>query len=90
MQLTSAEVAANDRAAVLVNAVSEVLAGHADAFALPALKLAVVDEIPFLHALVEQYRCIASPGLYPSTNRPCASRFVLVAGTAVLRRMPFG
>ena len=53
MQLTSAEVAAKDRAAVLVNAISEVLAGHADAFALPALKLAFVDEIPFLHVLAE-------------------------------------
>ena len=53
MKLTSAEVAAQDRAAVLINAINEVLAGHADAFALPALKLAFVDEIPFLHALVE-------------------------------------
>ena len=55
MQLTSAEVAAQDRAAVLVNAISEVLAGHADAFALPALKLAFVDEIPFLQVLPDQY-----------------------------------
>ena len=44
---------AKDRAAVLVNAISEVLAGHADSFALPALKLAFVDEIPFLHVLAE-------------------------------------
>ena len=49
LKLTSAEVAAKDRSTVLVNAISEVLAGHADAFALPALKLAFVDEIPFLH-----------------------------------------
>ena len=68
MQLTSAEVAAKDRAAVLVNAISKVLAGHADAFALPALKLAFVDEIPFLHALAEQYRCIKPDRAYPSTN----------------------
>jgi hypothetical protein len=54
LKLTSAEVAAQDRAAVLVNAISEVLAGHADTFALPALKLAFVDEIPFLHALPEE------------------------------------
>ena len=53
MKLTSAEVAAKNRSAVLVNAISEVLAGHADAFALPALKLAFVDEIPFLHELAE-------------------------------------
>jgi hypothetical protein len=59
LQLTSAEVVAKNRAAVLVNPVSEVLAGHADAFALPSLKLAFVDEILFLHALAEQYRCIS-------------------------------
>ena len=53
MKLTPAEVAAKDRAAVLINAISEVLAGHADAFALPALKLAFVDEIPFLHVLAK-------------------------------------
>ena len=53
MQLTSAEVADQDCAAVLVDAIGKVLAGHADAFALPALKLAFVDEIPFLHALVK-------------------------------------
>ena len=53
MQLTSAAVAAQDSSAVLVNAISKVLAGHADAFALPALKLAFVDEIPFFHALAE-------------------------------------
>ena len=53
MQLTSAEVAAKNRSTVLVNAISEVLAGHADAFALPALKLVFVDEIPFIHVLVE-------------------------------------
>ena len=55
MKLTSAEVAAKNRSAVLVNAISEVLAGHADAFALPALKLAFVDEIPFLHVLPDPY-----------------------------------
>ena len=53
LQLTSAEVADQDCAAVLVDAIGKVLAGHADAFAFPALKLAFVDEIPFLHALVE-------------------------------------
>ena len=55
LKLTSAEVEAQDRAAVLVNAISEVLAGHADAFALPALKIAFVDEIPFLQVLPDQY-----------------------------------
>ncbi len=53
LQLTFAEVAAKDRAAVLVNAIGEVLAGHADTRALPTLKLVIVDEIPFLHGLAE-------------------------------------
>jgi hypothetical protein len=53
LQLTSEEVAAQDCAAVLVDAISKVLAGDADARALPTLKLVIVDEIPFLHALVE-------------------------------------
>ena len=62
MQLTSVEVAAKDRSTVLVNAISEVLAGHADAFTLPALKLAFVDEIPFLQVLAEQNRRIRTKG----------------------------
>ena len=53
LPLTSAEAAAQDSAAVTVNAISEVLASYADAFALPALKLAFVDEIPFLHVLAD-------------------------------------
>ena len=75
LQLTSAEVAAKDRSTVPVNAISEVLAGHADAFALPALKLAFVDEIPFLQVLAEQYKCITPDRSYPSTNRPYAREF---------------
>ena len=50
---TSPYVAPQKGLTVLVNAISEVLAGHADAFALPALKLAFVDEIPFLHLLAD-------------------------------------
>ena len=60
MQLTSAEVAAKHRSTVLVNPISKVLASHADAFALPTLKLTIVDEIPFLHVLAKQYRRIRS------------------------------
>ena len=54
LQLASPEVAAKDRAALLVNAISKVLAGHADMCAFPALKLVIVDEIPLSHALIEQ------------------------------------
>ena len=49
----SAEIAAQDRSAVLVNAISKVLAGHADMRALPTLKLVIVDEISFLHVRAE-------------------------------------
>jgi len=44
-------VAAQKGVAVLVYAVAEVLTGHADAGSLPTLKLAVIDKVPFLHAL---------------------------------------
>ena len=36
--------------AMLIDAVSEVLAGHADAASLPALQLSLVNKIPFLHS----------------------------------------
>ena len=44
-------VTAQKGVAVLVDAVAEVLTGHADAGPLPALELTVVNKVPFLHAL---------------------------------------
>ena len=44
-------VTAEKGVAVLVDAVTKVLTGHADAGPLPALELAVIDKVPFLHAL---------------------------------------
>ena len=49
LQLLLPEVAAHHRVAVLVDAVNEVLAGHADHAAFPVLQLALVDKIPLLH-----------------------------------------
>ena len=46
----SADVAAQKSAAVLIHSIGEVLTGHADTGPLPALKLLLVDEVPFLHA----------------------------------------
>ena len=43
------EVAAHHRVAVLVNAIGEVLAGHADHATLPVLQVVVIDEIPLFH-----------------------------------------
>ena len=49
LQLLLPEVAAHHRVAMLVNAINEVLAGHADHAPFPVLQVAVVDEIPLLH-----------------------------------------
>ena len=61
MELLSADVAAQKSAAMLVHSIGEVLTGHADTGPLPALKLLLVDEVPFLHAQKpKQYKCTAS------------------------------
>ena len=43
-------IATENRAAMAVNAIDEVLAGHAHNTPSPALQVAVVDIIPFLHS----------------------------------------
>ena len=58
-QLALPEVAAHHRVAVLVNAISEVLAGHADHAAFPVLQVAIVDKIP-LPLDLQQYSCTAA------------------------------
>ena len=42
-------VTAQKGVAVLVDAVAEVLTGHADTGSLPVLKVSVVNKVPFLH-----------------------------------------
>ena len=49
LQLLLPEVAADHRVAVLVDAINEVLAGHADHAAFPVLQVALVDEALLLH-----------------------------------------
>ena len=49
LQLLLPEVAAQEGVAVLVDAINEVLAGHADHAAFPVLQVALVDEAPLLH-----------------------------------------
>jgi len=53
LELLLSGVAPQKGVAMLVDPVAEVLTGHADAGSLPALELAVVNKIPFLHALTE-------------------------------------
>ena len=48
-ELLRSEVAAHHRVAVLVEAISEVLAGHADHAPFPVLKIAFVDVVSLLH-----------------------------------------
>ena len=49
LELLLPEVAAHHRVAVLVDAIDEVLAGHADHAAFPVLQVTVVDKTPLLH-----------------------------------------
>ena len=49
LQLLLPEVAADHRVAVLVDAIGEVLEGHADHAAFPVLQVTVVDKTPLLH-----------------------------------------
>ena len=51
LQLLLSEVASHHGAAVLVDAIGEVLAGHADHPAFPSLQVTVVDEVPLLHSI---------------------------------------
>ena len=58
LRLFPREVAAHRRAALLVSAIGEVLAGHADDAAFLDPQVSVSDEIPFLHEFfvaVKQY-----------------------------------
>ena len=49
LQLILPEVAAHHHAAMLIEAIDEVLVGHADAAALPTLGVSLIDAAPPLH-----------------------------------------
>ena len=55
---------------LLFSVISKVLAGHANTRTFPTLKLVIVDEIRFLHALVEWYRCIGVGWILNSVKIP--------------------
>ncbi|WP_158305727.1 hypothetical protein [Parasynechococcus marenigrum] len=48
-QLASPEVAGQQRVAVTIHAIGEVLACNANDTTLPALQVAIVNKIPLLH-----------------------------------------
>ena len=55
-QLILPEVAAHHRAAMLIEAIDEVLVGHADAAAFPTLDVSLIDAAPPLHfRIVHQF-----------------------------------
>ena len=57
-QLALPEVAGQQRVAVTIHAIGEVLARHANDTTLPALQVAIVNKIPLLHhqwLLVHKY-----------------------------------
>ncbi|AII49806.1 hypothetical protein KR52_11750 [Synechococcus sp. KORDI-52] len=51
LKLSLSEAAAHKRVAVLVNAIGEVLTGHADHTPFPALQFTLFKEVPLLHDL---------------------------------------
>ena len=56
-QLALPEVATHHRVAVLIDAIGEVLARHADGGTLPPLQVALVNEIPALQKPFYKYIC---------------------------------
>ena len=60
------EVAGNAGVAMPVDAVGEVLTGHADVGAFPALQVVLIDKIPFLHR--------STPLKYACTSRDEVAR----------------
>ena len=55
LQLLLPEVATHHRVAVLVDAIGEVLTGHANHAAFPLLQDAVINDFPLLKALPKRY-----------------------------------
>ena len=55
LKLPLPECATEQRVAVLIDAISEVLTVHADRSAFPPLQVSLVNEIPLLHNPCRQY-----------------------------------
>ena len=74
LKLLLSGVTAEKGVAMLVDPVAEVLTGHADAGSLPALELAVIDKVPFLHKYPKQYVCTSTGGWFDATDIPASFR----------------
>ena len=70
LKLLLSGVAAERGVAVLIDAVAEVLTGHADAGYLQALKASVVDKSPLLHGYPWQYACTGTDRRLGATDIP--------------------
>ena len=56
-ELSLSNRASKDRVAVAVDAIAEVLTGHADAGSLPIAQVFGVDKVPLVHTNLAQYAC---------------------------------
>ena len=79
LKLLLSGVAAEKGVAVLIDAVAEVLTGHANAGSLPTLKISVVDKSPFLHEYPKQYACTNTGGRFGATGIPTSYRACLLS-----------
>jgi len=70
MKLLPAGITAKKGVAVLVDAVAEVLTGHANAGSLPALDLAIDNKVPFLHGYPLQHTCSDTDGWLSAIDIP--------------------
>ena len=68
LQLLLPEVATHHHAAVLVNAVGEVLAGHTDQAALPVRRVVLVDKAPLLRPIASKHTCTTSSEVVVATG----------------------
>ena len=73
-ELPLAHVAAKKCAAVLVNAVAEVLTRHAAAGSFPALQLAIIHEVPIVHNAPSKYICTNASGGLGAMGDPAQLR----------------
>ena len=70
LEQTSSELATSQGMAVLVYAIGEVLAGHADHTAFPFLQASLVNEVPLLHNPPHQYVCTSNGNVNTAALSP--------------------
>ena len=84
LKLLLPECATEQRVAVLIDAIGEVLTGHADRSAFPPLQVSLVNEIPLLHNPCRKYsRTSAGAGL-----GACSSGFPVKGASIAMTAAP--